>query len=180
MPGSASDYLKDIIESLSSSKESAQIIEQIKKINPKLQVSSVWRNGPGDNPASLHYTGQAVDFAGPLLDLFNTFVILKDNGFIGGIGLGIDTADRHLHVDLRPNRNVWFETSKSVDKNGKITVTVVTESNSKFNTAFERAKKQYFVTTPVPEPPLEWYDKLMVAGFALGGLWIISKSNSSG
>lgn len=177
MPGSVSDWIKDAIETMSSSKTSSQIIEQIKKINPNLKVSSIWRSGPNDNPNSYHYTGQAVDFTGPLTDLYNTFLILKDNGFVGGIGLGIDKADRHLHVDLRPERAVWFEVDKKTDKNGMITVVTVSESHKGFADALSRASKQYFATTPVPAPPLDLTDKIILGSVALGGLFIITKTS---
>lgn len=57
MPGSASDYLKDIIESLSSSKESAQIIEQIKKLIRNYKFLRFGVTVPGI--IRRHYTIQA-------------------------------------------------------------------------------------------------------------------------
>lgn len=177
MPGSISDYIKDAIESMSASKTASQIIEQVKKINPNLKVSSIWRNGKNDNPNSMHYTGQAVDFIGPLTELYNTFLTLKDNGFVGGVGLGIDKADRHLHVDLRPERAIWFETDKKVDPNGLITVVTISESNKAFPDALSRASKQYFATTPIPAPPLDLTDKIFFGSMALGSLFVLRKTS---
>ncbi len=70
--------------------------------------------------AGFHTAGLAQDFLGDLPEIFRTFEKAISSGWRGGIGIGIRTADRHLHIDcghlagskVRPA--YWIEIDKTV------------------------------------------------------------------
>lgn len=73
------------------------IVQNVLEISPRLKISSQWRANAG-----YHTAGMATDFICDDWSLvFETFCVLLNTGWPGGVSIGITPAAMHLHVDAR-------------------------------------------------------------------------------